>query len=699
MGANCVASASHVTIRKRTAIFFLFVVVIMVGLAGRLAYLQFFKSPWLAENATDQRVREIPVEAKRGVIYDRTGRELAVSVSTDSVYAIPAEIRNAEETAAKLAAILTLDKTKLTEKLKRRQAFTWIKRKVDEPTALAIKRLNLPGIGLTQEGRRQYPYDNLAAHVLGFTGIDSQGLDGVELTFDSYLKGRPGGIVIEYDARGREIPYATHRFAPPTEGRNLYLTIDVVIQQIIERELDKVIRETQAKAATIIVIQPATGEILALANRPDYNPNNFAAFSPKLWRDVAVSNAYEPGSTFKIVTTAAALGEHVVRPEDRFTDPGAVEVQGRHIHCWKAGGHGSQSFLEVVQNSCNVGFVNVGLRLGAEPFYRYISSFGFGRPTGIDLPGEAKGIMIDQAKVKPINIATMSIGQSIAVTPIQLLTAAAALANDGQLLRPQLVREVRDKDGAVIRGFQPDVVAQVLDEKTAQVVKGILEKVVEEGTGRSAYIEGFRIAGKTGTAQKVGDGGYVPGKYVASFVGFAPADKPQIAMLVVIDEPVGPYYGGVIAAPVFGAVAKDILQYLKVVPQTGGISTATKEPHVVVPSVINFLVSDAIIELKKAGLSGRVEETGDRVADQVPKPGSRVPPESSILLYTLTPRYMAGDVTVPDVTGKSLREAADLLADIGLSIKPGGTGTNVLRQEPLPGVKQPIGSTVSVYFD
>ncbi|MDR3590081.1 MAG: penicillin-binding transpeptidase domain-containing protein [Negativicutes bacterium] len=593
---------------------------------------------------------------------------------------------------------MALDASELANKLKRRQAFTWIKRKVDEPAALAVKKLNLPGIGITQESRRQYPYDTLAAHMLGFTGIDSQGLDGVELTFDSYLKGRQGGIVVEYDARGREIPYATHRYAPPVEGQDIYLTIDVVIQQIIERELDKIIRETQAKAATIIVMQPTTGEILALGNRPTYNPNQFAAYPPKLWRDVAVSNAYEPGSTFKIITTSAALGEQVVRLEDRFFDPGVVEVQGRHIHCWKDGGHGSQSFLEVVENSCNVGFVNVGLRLGAEPFYRYIQAFGFGRPTGIDLPGEAKGIMLDKAKIKPINIATMAIGQSIAVTPIQLLTAAAAVANDGRLLRPQVVREVRSKDGEVIRTFQPDQVAEVLDEKTAQTVKGVLEKVVEEGTGRGAFIEGYRIAGKTGTAQKVGEGGYVAGRYVASFVGFAPADHPQIAMLVVIDEPVGPYYGGVIAAPVFGAVMRDVLQYLKVAPQDGMVSTA-KEAHVVVPSVINFAPAEAVSELKKAGLGGRIEESGDRVADQIPKPGSRVPPGSSILLYTMTPRYLAGEITVPDVGGLSLRQAADALAELGLGIRPAGTGAKTVKQDPPPGSKVLPGTTITLYFE
>jgi stage V sporulation protein D (sporulation-specific penicillin-binding protein) len=694
------ASSTHVTIRKRVACLFLLIAVIMSGLGFRLMYLQFYKSNWLTENAIDQRVRDIPVEAKRGTIFDRNGKELGVSISTESVYAIPAEIVDVEETAAKLAAILALDRDKLAAKLKKRQAFTWVKRKVDIETAKAVNKLNLSGIGLTQENQRYYPNDNLAAHILGFTGIDSQGLDGVELTFDSYLKGRSGSIVVEYDARGQEIPSATHRFVKPIEGHNIYLTIDIVIQQIIERELEKVLQDTKAQAATIIAIEPHTGEILALANRPDYNPNRFAEYAPKLWRNIAVSNAYEPGSTFKILTTTAALGEKVVSLNERFFDPGSVEVQGRTIHCWKDGGHGSQTFQEVVENSCNVGFVNVGLRLGADSFYKYFTAFGLGKPTNVDLPGEAKGIVIPKSQVKPINLATMSMGQSIAVTPLQLVTAVAAVANDGQRLRPQIVREVKGKDGETIRGFTPDIINQVVDTATAQEVKKVLESVVANGTGKNAYIEGFRIAGKTGTAQKVGAGGYMPGKYVASFVGFAPADNPQIVMVVIIDEPVGLYYGGQIAAPVFTSIMNDVLQYLKIAPQVvASDASAIQETHIVVPSVINLLVPEAIQELKKAGLSVRIEETGERVADQIPKPGSRIPKDSSVLLYTMTPRYGSGEITVPDCIGQSLREVADTLAEVGLRIHPVGVGVKATKQDPLPGNKVLPGSEITVFFE
>ena len=597
-------------------------------------------------------------------------------------------------------SILALDRDNLAKKLKKRQAFTWIKRKVDNHVARDVKMLNLSGIGLTQESRRYYPHDNLAAHILGFTGIDSQGLDGVELTFDNYLKGRNGSIVVEYDARGREIPSASHRFIKPIDGHNIYLTIDIVIQQIVERGLERVMQETGAKATTIIAMDPNTGEILAMANRPDYNPNRFAEYSPKLWRNIAVANTYEPGSTFKIITTSAVLGEKVVSLNDRFFDPGAVEVQGRHIHCWKAGGHGSQTFQEVVENSCNVGFVNAGLKLGSDSFYKYLDAFGMGQLTNIDLAGEAKGIIIKKSKVQPLDIATMSMGQSIAVTPIQLITALSAVANDGQRLRPQIVREVRTKDGEIIRGFQPDIVSQVIDKQTAQEVKKVLESVVENGTGKGAYLEGFRIAGKTGTAQKVGEGGYMAGKYIASFAGFTPADNPQIAMLVIIDEPIGMYYGGVIAAPAFAAVMKDILQYLKVTPHVfKNADNEKQEVYRVVPSVINLLVTEAMQELHKAGLQARIEETGERVVDQIPKSGSRIPKDSSVLLYTMTPRYGVGEITVPDCSGRSLREVADMLAEMGLSIKPTGVGLKSVKQQPLPGIKVLPGTTVTIFFE
>jgi stage V sporulation protein D (sporulation-specific penicillin-binding protein) len=703
-------ASSHVVIRKRVALLFLIVAVVMCGLVGRLVHVQFFRSGWLLESAIDQRVRDIPVEAKRGTIYDRSGKEMAVSINTESVYAIPAEISNKEQAASQLASILNLEYEKVLKKVKQRSAFVWLERKIDSEKAQQIKAMNIPGVGLTQESKRYYPHNVLAAHVLGFSGIDSQGLDGVESTFDTYLKGKKGQIVIEYDASGREIPNATHKFNPPQDGDNVYLTIDQVVQFIIERELDRVMQETQAKAATIVAMNPKTGEILGLANRPTYDPNHYGDFSPNLWRNIALSNSYEPGSTFKIVTAAAGLQEKAVRQTDSFYDPGYAEVQGRHIRCWKAGGHGSQTFLEVVKNSCNPGFIAVGLRLGKDVFYNYLEAFGFGKHTDIELPGEAKGILIAREQAKPINIATMSMGQSVAVTPIQLLSALSAVANDGVLVKPQIVREIRSKDGNLVKTSQPEVVRQVVSQETAQELKGILEQVVADGSGRNAYISGYRIAGKTGTAQKVGAGGYEQGRYIASFGGFAPANDPSIALLVIIDEPQGLYYGGQIAAPVFGQVMKDVLQYLKIPMQVEGSAAlknknAVTTPNIdikvelIVPSVVNLVVADADKLAKDAGLGIIVEGQGLRIVDQIPKAGSKVPGGTQILAYS-EPRFveMHSFVTVPDVKGKSLRDVGELLGDMGLILEAAGIG-NAIQQDPAPGMKVGPGSTVRVQFE
>lgn len=558
------ASTTGISVRRRLAVFLLFVTMTIVALSCRLLYIQFYQSDWLTENAVNQRIRNIPVEARRGKIFDRHGNEFAISKSIESVYAIPAEIENVEKTAADLAAILNLDTNKTFNKLKKRQAFTWIARKVTPEQAELVKKSNLAGVGLTEEGERYYLHDNLASHIIGFTGLDSQGLDGVELTYDEYLKGNRGNVVIEYDAKGCEIPHAIHKYIAPTDGNDVYLTIDMVIQQIVERELEKVMQETQAKSATIVAMEPYTGEILAMANRPDYNPNDFTAYPSSLWRNVAISNAYEPGSTFKILTTAAALDSRVVGLDDYFFDSGGIDVQGRTIHCWKHGGHGSQSFREVVENSCNTGFVTVGLKLGADRFYDYLNDFGLGKETEVNLPGEARGILINQAKVVPINLATMAMGQSIAVTPLQLVTAVSSCINGGIYYKPQIVREIKGKSGENIEEFSPLFSKRVIEENTSAEVRSVLAGVVANGSGKNANIEGYSIGGKTGTAQKVGQGGYMEGKYISSFVGFAPADRPQIVLLVVIDEPVGPYYGGQIAAPVFRNAMEDILTYLKV---------------------------------------------------------------------------------------------------------------------------------------
>lgn len=556
------ASTAQIVIRKRVTLFFLFLVIVLMALTMRLVYLQGYQNEWLAERAEQQRVRLIPIEAKRGTIYDRHGKILAESVSALSVYAIPAEVSDKKEVAEKLATVLAMDASKVEERLKRRQSFVWLARRVDESIAEEVRKLRLAGIGVSEESRRVYPNGSVGAHILGFSGIDNQGLDGIELTMNRYLSGAGGHVSAEYDAGGHEIPYEPYRYEKPTAGCDITLTIDLVLQQLAERQLARVVKEAGAKCGSIILMEPNTGELLAMANYPTYDPNRFGAYDMALWRNIAVTNTYEPGSTFKVLTIAAALEENVVSETDRFFDGGDIEVQGRRIHCWKHGGHGSVSFCEVVEGSCNVGFVSVGLRLGKERFYPHLKALGMGKMTGVCLPGEAEGILIPEKRAVPLNIATMAMGQSIAVTPIQLITAVSAIVNGGVRHVPQIVQSVEDHAGTVMTISPPVPAERVIQEETSRRVRTLLEGVVANGTGKNGALEGYRVGGKTGTAQKVGQGGYMAGKYIASFVGFMPADAPKIVMLVVIDEPSGMYYGGQVAAPVFPALMKDVAEYL-----------------------------------------------------------------------------------------------------------------------------------------
>ena len=524
-------------IKRRLALLLLFSLVLSFVLLGRVFWIQFVRGEELKQRALSQWTSDIPIEPKRGTIYDRNLNPLSISATVDTVVASIPDIKDIETTATLLATALDMKKEEIVETLEdakaKNKAAIYIKRKITEEESEAVRNLNLNGIYFTKENKRFYPERNLCSHVLGFTGIDSQGLDGVELIYEKYLKGTPGRIVSETDALSRRLPYGVDKYIPPEDGLNLVLTIDKIIQYIAERELEKALIEHNAKRGTVIVMDTKTGEILALANKPDYDPNNYADFPQQLWRNVAVSDVYEPGSTFKVVTASAALEEGVTYPEDTYFDPGYVIVSGVRLGCWYHGGHGSQTFIQIMENSCNPGFVDVGMKLGKENFLKYIKGFGFGETTGIDLPGEAKGIL-DPSIIGPVELATISFGQGISVTPIQLITALSTIANDGKLVEPHVGKAIINKDGEIIHEFSPGPLRQVISIETAQEMQKILESVVTNGTGGRGQIEGYRVAGKTGTAEK-----YVPGKYVVSYLGFAPVDDPKLAVLVIIDEPSG----------------------------------------------------------------------------------------------------------------------------------------------------------------
>lgn len=693
-------------VRKRIAtLFFLFTLGIFL-LGGRVFWVQFVRGAELSAKAEQNRMRDEPVASKRGIIYDRNGNELAISVSVDSVCAYPAEViasQEQEKIAHKLATLLDMDEEKLLKTLTKRTPFVWVKRQIKPEQAKKIREMDLPGIRLTEESHRQYPNGIFCSHVLGISGVDNTGLEGIDCYYDELVGGSKGRIVIEKDAANRPIPEATHKYISPVDGANLILTIDETIQYITERELDKVFKERQAKAATVIVMDPSTGEILAMACRPTFDPNNYGKYPAANRRNFAINDAYEPGSTMKIITAAMAMEEKTVDSESRFFCPGHIKVGKETIGCANGKAHGSQTFAQIVENSCNVGFVQVGLDLGLDKYYHYINAFGFGKLTGIDLPGEAEGILVPEQRAKQIDLATMAMGQANAVTPIQLVTAVAAVANDGKLMKPHLVKQVIDNKGNVVKKIDPVVVRRVISENTAQQLCSILEGEVVNGTGQNAYIEGYRVGGKTGTAQKVGpDKRYMKSEYVASFIGFAPVVNPRLVCMVVVDAPKGyPYYGGWVAAPVFKNIMLDALHYLEVpmYKSAENDKTLEKVEDVLVPDVVNLPLAEALSLIQDRGLNVKVSGDGNIVWQQTPKPRTRLQRGAQVII-SLSPFEKGdkdGEVTIPDLQGKSMREVAKILSDLGLHLVPEGYGL-AYEQSPVAGKVVSRGSSIKVKF-
>jgi|LSQX01.3.fsa_nt_gb stage V sporulation protein D (sporulation-specific penicillin-binding protein) len=697
MGREGGNPVTPLVIRRRIVVLFFFFALGSLLLGGRLFFLQILQGEVYQQQALEQRLREIYIQPSRGTIYDREGRKLAFDISVDSVVANPVQVTEKELTAQRLGEVLDMDREEILAKLSSNSAFEWIRRKVDPDTAQRIRELDLEGIYLVEETKRYYPEGAVAAHVIGFAGIDNQGLEGIEVTYDQLLRGSRGRVLGEATALGTDIPDGFKKYIPSRDGHNLILTIDKVIQYIVERQLDRIMLEYQPKSAVIIVTNPRTGEVLAMGVRPSYDPNDPLA-NPDNWRNLAIWYNYEPGSTFKIVTAAAALEEGVVSARDSFFCSGAITVAGSSIGCVSA--HGSQSLAEVVKNSCNVGFVTIGQRLGKDDFYRYIEGFGFGKPTGIPLPGEEGGILLPRNRVGPVELANNAFGHGIAVTPIQMISMVGAVANDGVLLQPQIVREIYDHEGNLVQGFAPKPMGQVISRQTARELAGYLQEVVADGTGRGAAVEGYRLAGKTGTAQKIVDGRYASDKHVASFVGFGPVEDPQLAVLVVVDEPKGAYYGSLVAAPAFQAVMAECLPYLGIPPAEK--PAEEEEILLTVPNVVNLPLAEAGTVLEEAGLDYRFEGEGTLVVDQIPKAGARVPASSELILYLwdgeeLPAQEEEGEVLVPNLQGMTIREVAETLSELGLLLKPEGTGLAV-AQEPEPLTQVPLGTMVEVRF-
>src|SRR3954471_10267567 len=535
----------------------------MLAIGVRLLFLQVFHYGDFAKQAQRQQQRSIDVAPIRGVIYDRNGHELAMSVSVDSIFAVPSEIPDQQSSAEVLAKVLGADRNDILARLRGSRAFAWVARKVGNETSERVRALNLRGIYFQKESKRFYPKNDLAAPVLGYVGLDDGGLSGVEREFDEQLRGKPGRMLITMDAKRRWFGSVERQ---PLPGENLVLTIDEKIQYIAERELETAMAQTHAAAGTVIVQNPHTGEILALASRPALNPNAFRGVTPEQMKNRAVSDVYEPGSTFKLVTIAAALEEKITNPDEVIDcQNGVIYIAGVRIRDHKA--FGLLTVSQILANSSDVGAIKLGLRLGEERFDRYIRAFGFGAQTGVELPGETRGITKPVARWSKVSIGAISMGQEIGISPVQLISMVSTIANDGMYTPPRIVagtRDVNDPKAKVI--FHPAPQRRVVSTVTAVEMKKMLEGVVLFGTGKKSILEGYTSAGKTGTAQKAdpATGGYSKTKYVASFAGFAPAYDPAITIAVILDSPVGPHEGGQVAAPAFKAIAQQTLAYLNV---------------------------------------------------------------------------------------------------------------------------------------
>lgn len=632
--------------RRRLVLLLMSLLAALSGLIGRLVYVQVVQSSWLSNRAQASWSRNIPVFGMRGTIYDSQGNKLVYTASAPTVLAIPAQVKDKTGTAKALAGILKMPEDKVLTLLKKRTLIVYLNpggRKISTQQETAIRNLALPGIYITEEGKRVYPYGDLAAQVLGVTGADNQGLTGLEKQYNSALSGKPGYITFYANAKGERMPGVGEQFIPPVNGNNLTLTINAQIQQFAERELEKAVATYNPDAATAIVANPKTGAILAMANYPTFDPANWRDYPPANYnRNLAIWQTFEPGSTFKIVTLSAALQENKVNLNDRFYDPGYYEVAGHKIKCWKAGGHGSESFLNVVENSCNPGFIALGERLGKQTLFSYIKKFGFGSKTGIDLPGEGNGILFPLNKVGPLELATTAFGQGVSVTPIQQVMAMSAVANGGLLMKPYVVQQiVNPSTGQVVKNTQPTVVRRVISPQTSAQVRAALESVVAQGSGRSAYIDGYRVAGKTGTAQVAKNGRYQSGHYIVSFIGMAPANNPQLVAYVAIDHPRpqnGVIFGGVIAAPIVGQILADSLQYLNVPKSTTGIPKKARYgdiPELQLPNFVGMTIGDAQRTAIQSSyqVKTQVVGTGKYVVYQSPAGGTTVPAGSTVRLF------------------------------------------------------------------
>lgn len=678
-------------LKQRAIAVLLVLVLLFPGLIVRIGYINAVHGEDYEQRAIDQQLSDQPVYARRGSIYDRNGKLLATSVSAYTVYLSSAYIENDKQrsvVADGLAEILEMDRDKIYEMTGKNLQYQLLKRRITDDQVTKVRELiksnSLNCIGLSEDYKRLYPYSGLLSQVLGFTGTDGQGLYGLEYQYDSYLTGVNGRSVTAHNAVGTDMEFSYETYIDAQDGYNLVLTVDEVIQSFLEKYLKQMYEQFDVQGNAMgIIMDVQNGEVLGMGQYPTFDCNDpFAVESQTLWRNGCVSDPYEPGSTFKSLVSAMALEEKVVATNDHFYCHGSVTISGQTIHCFRRAGHGDETFVVGLVNSCNPVFIDIGSRLGTGVFSHYFTSFGLREKTGIDLPGEAVGIAHEETKMGELELAVSSFGQTFKVTPIQMLTAFCAAVNGGNLVEPHMVREITDSNGNVVESIGTTVKRQVVSESTSQTLCQMLEEVVEEGgSAKNAYVTGYRVGGKTGTSDKTEtrDETGLTTAVVASMIAVAPADDPQIAMLIVADDPaVESHSGGTTAGPAVGSILSEILPYLGIDPVFS--EEELSEMELSTPGLLGTKVDNAVSSLENKGLTADVRGNGDTVINQMPATGTRIPSGGKVILYT-TDSEEVKQTVVPNLIGLSPAQAARALSNVGLNVSYKGfsNGEGTLR--------------------
>lgn len=616
---------------KRIKYILLIMCLILLIVLLRVFWVQVVEYKKLNSLANDLWSRNLPVQADRGKILDRNGKVIADNITTASLILIPNQIENKEEVAKTLSEILGVSYEEMYKHVSKKTSIEKVHpegRGLTYEIADKINSYEFDGVYLVKEAKRYYKYGELLSHVIGYVGIDNQGLSGLELLYDKYLTGTNGNIKYYSDGKGKKLELS-EVYENPVSGNDIYLTVDLDLQLALERELNNAVDKYRAAGAIGIVMNPKTGEILAMSSKPSFNPTNYQDYTVEtINRNLAIWQNFEPGSTFKIVTLASAIEEGVVNVfEDKFYDTGSIRVSGATLHCWRHKGHGLQTYVQVAENSCNPGFVTLGLKLGKDRLFSYIDKFGFGKKTGIDLNGESTGIIFDTSKIGDLETATTAFGQGVSVTAIQQVSAVSAIVNNGSMYTPYIVSKVANEKEIIIENKPQIKKDNLISKKTSDVVKYVLESVVANGSGRNAYIENYRVGGKTGTAQKVGpDGHYMVGNYILSFIGFMPANDPEYVVYIAIDNARGVVqYGGTVSAPIAGSIFKEIINLYDLKEDYEGLPKTYRWDDVIyemIPDVINMSKKDAQKLLKNFTIE--YSGNGDKVVDISPSPGSRI---------------------------------------------------------------------------